>query len=281
MSMCHPGGAGVEGAETVSTPPDPLLYPWDPPETSGVMVGSDFLPLQLTAGRELGESPLLASVDMSSFRCLDEALAEANVAPLDSRSAVVSIGSNSSPNVLRRKFAQYPQPVSGVLPLIRGELHHVAVGHSAHVSQGGYIAATPYPEKGECTTVWVSWLDERQLMALDETEPNYRRIQLDGGACPLVLANGERPVALSLYESRWGVLTDGDGGALPFMDQPALFRVLAGGGAGEFVGSVFEGPPELVAGQLGTSAVQAWARDWFPAAGLVAQVCFDSVPEPG
>ena len=90
-------------------------------------------------------------------------------------------------------------------------------------------------------------------MALDETEPNYRRIQLDGEACPLVADHGERPEEFSLFTSRWGVLTDGDGGKLPFLDQPALFGLLAGmrhrgpPGGGE---SVFDGPPELVAEQL-------------------------------
>ena len=188
---------------------DPLLYPWDPPEVSGVMDGDGFLPLDLAAG-------------------LDQALAEADAAPLESRSMVVSIGSNSSADVMRRKFANYHRPVSTVLPLVRGQLHNIAVGHSAHVSRAGYIAAAPYPLMGECTPVWVSWLDERQLMALDETEPNYRRIQLDGEACPLEVGHGEHPEDFSLFTSRWGVLSDGDGGKLPFLDQPALFGLLAG-----------------------------------------------------
>jgi hypothetical protein len=239
---------------------DPLLYPWDLPEASGVMDGGDFLALELAAG-------------------LDEALAVANVAPLEDRSLVVSIGSNASPDVMRRKFANYHQPVSPVLPLDRGQLHDVAVGHSAHVSRAGYIAAAPYLRLGQCTTVWVSWLDEGQLLALDHTEPNYRRIELDAGACPLVLDNGERPEAFSLYTSRWGVLTDGGPDKLPFLDQPALFRILAGRGAGDDDdgASVFGGPPELVAEQLGLPAVQAWAKDWFSSAGLAGPAHFDGV----
>src|SRR4051812_18839437 len=64
---------------------------------------------------------------------------------------------------------------------------------------------------GECTTVWLSWLGDVQLMALDETELNYHRIQLDGEAGPLVADDGERPEEFLLCTSRWGVLTDGDG----------------------------------------------------------------------
>ena len=179
---------------------------------------------------------------------------------------------------MRRKFANYHQPVSAVLPLVRGQLHNIAVGHSAHVSKAGYIAAAPYPLMGECTAVWLSWLDDVQLMALDDTEPNYRRIRLDADACPLVADHGERPEEFSLFTSRWGVLTDGDGGKLPFLDQPALFGLLAGSGTGDLLEegkSVFGGPPELVAEQLAMPSVQAWARDWFSSAGLAAAVDFD------
>lgn len=195
MGLSGSGGAGRL---------DPLLYPWDPPGASGVMDGNEFRPLELSAG-------------------LDEALSQAGAAPLEARSLVVSIGSNSSADVMRRKFANYHQPVSAVLPLVRAQLHNIAVGHSAHVSKAGYIAAAPYPLLGACTSVWLSWLDDVQLMVLDETEPNFRQIRLDGGACPLVVEHRERPEEFSLFTSRWGVLTDGDGGKLPFLDQSALF----------------------------------------------------------
>lgn len=260
---------------------DPLGYPWDPPPASGVINGSDFLPLRLAAGRQLGQSHLRGRAEESSCS-LDKALDEAGAAPLGSRVLVVSIGSNASPAVLRRKFARYRQPVSRIVPLIRGRLHNIGVGHSAHVSKAGYIAAAPYFRMGECTTVWVSWLDGRQLAALDETEPNYRRIQLDGHACPLVVDTGERPGTFSLFTSRWGVLTDGNGGKLPFVGQPALFRLLArsrsGSRSGEGrkdAGSVFDGPPERVVQELGTPPVQAWAKEWFRAAGLATPAPFD------
>lgn len=250
MGLSAAGGAGHL---------DPLLYPWDSPVASGVMQGNEFRPLELSVG-------------------LDEALAQARAAPLDARSLVVSIGSNSSADVMRRKFANYHQPVNAVLPLVRGQLHNIGVGHSAHVSKAGYIAAAPYPLLGECTAVWLAWLDDLQLLALDETEPNYRRIRLDGVACPLVAEHGDRPEEFSLFASRWGVLTDSDGGKLPFLDQPALFERLAGSGTGGFLEegkSVFGGPPELVAERLATTAVQARAREWFSSAGLAAPVYFD------
>ncbi|MEN8585384.1 hypothetical protein ABFP37_22075 [Burkholderia sp. RS01] len=259
---------------------DPLQYPWSPPEASGVMHGGDFISLQLAADLPLGQSTLLDGEDDSLSSCLSEALAEANAEPLDSRSPVVSIGSNSSPDVLRRKFARFRHPVSGILPLVRAQLHHVAVGHSAHVSKAGYIAAAPYSRRGRRSTVWVAWLDECQLMALDETEPNYQRIELNGEDCPLVLDNGERPESFSLFASSWGVLTDGRGEKLPFLDQPALFRHLAASVTAEDLQdgkSVFDGPPARVVGQLAMPSVQARAKEWFRAAGLAAQVEFAAV----
>ncbi|WP_104138881.1 hypothetical protein [Arthrobacter sp. ZGTC131] len=259
---------------------DPLHYPWSPPKASGVLHGDDFLPLQLAADLPLGRSMLLDGADDSLSSCLNEALAAANAEPLDSRSPVVSIGSNSSPEVLRRKFGSSGYPVSRILPLARAQLHHIGVGHSAHVSMAGYIAAAPYPHRGRRSTVWVAWLDACQLAALDETEPNYRRIELNNEDCPLVLDNGERPETFSLFASRWGVLTDGQGRKLPFLEQSALFQLLAGSVAAEYLQdgqSVFEGPPERVAEQLAMPSVQAGAKEWFRAAGLAVQVDLGAV----
>lgn len=257
---------------------DPLRYPWTPPTTSGLMNGDDFLPARFVTGRHFGPRRFgqrqQRSGDAPIFSWLDDVLIEANAAPLDSRLPVVAIGSNSSLDVLRRKFANHSQPVSKILPLVRGQLHNVGVGHSAHVSKPGYIAAAPYFRMGECTAVWVSWLDERQLAALDETEPNYRRIQLSRGACPLVLETGARPGTFSLFTSRWGVLTDGNGVKLPFLDQQALFRRLAAIGSKDpdkdpdEARYFFEGPPERVVERLVMPSVQAGAREWFRAAGL-------------
>ncbi|MDN4646228.1 hypothetical protein [Arthrobacter sp. PsM3] len=149
------------------------------------------------------------------------------------------------------------------------------------MSRVGYIAAAPYFRSGARTTVWVSWLDERQLLALDETEPNYRRIQLDGGTCPLVLDNGERPETYSLFASRWGVLTGGNGEKLPFTDQSTLFRLLTDTGGpdiGVNHGSpFFQGPAERVAMRLATPSNQIWAKEWFREAGLAGKSDFETL----
>jgi hypothetical protein len=64
---------------------------------------------------------------------------------------------------------------------------------------------------------------------------------------------------------------------LPFLDQPALFGLLAGSGTGDLLEegkSVFGGAPELVAEQLAMPSAQAWAREWFSSAGRAAPVDF-------
>ncbi|QIM20386.1 hypothetical protein G7075_03220 [Phycicoccus sp. HDW14] len=126
---------------------------------------------------------------------------------LDSRTPLVSIGSNSSAAVLRRKMGD--AGLSIVLPCLTGTLGNIAVGHSAHVSKGGYVPAAPYRLVGATTPVVVAFLDERQLEAMDRTEPNYRRTTLHAPADELILAGGETLSAAQLYVSRWPVLASG------------------------------------------------------------------------
>lgn len=74
------------------------------------------------------------------------------------------------------------------------ELAGVLVGHSAHVSVGGYIPAAPYAGAGS-TQVMLGWFEPAQLALLDATEPNYERRHLDAG--------------VDVYVSRWGVIAVG------------------------------------------------------------------------
>jgi hypothetical protein len=86
----------------------------------------------------------------------------------------------------------------------------VRVGHSAHVSAGGYVPAAPYVGDGHTDAV-VGWFDDEQLALVDATEPNYHRLALDP--------------ATQLYVSRWGVVAV-DGRPLPLTDQATLLARL-------------------------------------------------------
>ena len=128
--------------------------------------------------------------------------------------AVVAVGCNAAPFVLREKLARHGANAEVAVASIR--VDGIAVGHSAHVSVRGYIAATPYAAPGQCADVHVSWLDESQLAALDETEPNYERVGVGD---------------FDLYVSKWGVLAVG-GVPIAFSAQRALHDTLHRNGAG-------------------------------------------------
>jgi hypothetical protein len=146
------------------------------------------------------------------------------------RTPVAAVGSNASPAVLVRKLAAMG---SGEVVLEVRELAGVRVGHSAHVSPGGYIPAAPYVGEGG-TRLVVGWFDQQQLALLDATEPNYLRRRLGAG--------------VDVYVSRWGVVAVA-GAPVPLTSQQQLLTRLR--------------PPALVAGgRLSDPAVAARVSAW-------------------
>ena len=134
--------------------------------------------------------------------------------------AVVSVGCNAAPFVLREKLARHG--VSSDVAVASVRVDGIAVGHSAHVSVRGYIPAAPYAAPGRTAEVHVSWFDDDQLAALDATEPNYDRITVG---------------KVDLYVSKWGVLGVA-GVPIAFTTQRRLHHVLAAnGGAGGVIDS--------------------------------------------
>ena len=120
---------------------------------------------------------------------------------------VVAVGSNGSPSVVRAKLTA--AGAGGVVAFIACRLRGVRVGHSAHVSVRGYVAATPVAEPGgDGVDLVASWFDPLQLAALDATEPNYDRIWLPSSGSGLTLADGTHPDGCWVYDSRWGALAD-------------------------------------------------------------------------
>lgn len=137
------------------------------------------------------------------------------------RTPMLAIGSNASPGQLRRKLGQ-----RAVVPMARVTVRDLRPGVSAHVSRAGYLPATPVEVAGATARLTMLWLDERQLAALDETEPNYDRITVPVDRYPLTLDIDHRPGAYDLYVSRHGWLVDGTGDPRRLESQPALIRTL-------------------------------------------------------
>ncbi len=162
--------------------------------------------------------------------------------------AVVAVGSNAVPAVLREKLVRHSaNPEVAVAPL---RVAGLAIGHSAHVSVRGYIAAAPYAAPGRTADVHVSWLDDDQLAALDATEPNYARI-----------AFGD----VDLYGSKWGVLGVA-GVPIEFTTQRALHAVLDRNGAGG--GVIYPDDPDETIARLQQPDVRdrlrkLWAEQGF------------------
>jgi len=205
---------------------EPWEYPGPLPPTSGLLVADRYARLTPVPSRRLGQSRVAIQPGEEGERCtewpLNYLLLRHNVPAVDARALVVAIGSNASPAVMRNKLRQHGE--SPVLPMIRGTLEDVGIGHSAHVSAAGYLAAAPYAEPGNQLDVIAALLDMGQLRCLDETEPNYVRRSMARG---LVLENGEQPSMYYVYASRWGVLGLGDGQPLRFGSQGELLRTLA------------------------------------------------------
>lgn len=147
---------------------------------------------------------------------------------LTTRVPVVAVGSNASPSVLARKLG--PALARGV-PVAVGAVEGLAVGHSAHVSARGYVAAAPARGEGE-HPVTVGWFDHDQLAVLDATEPNYRRVELpDDMVCRAPVKDPRAGAATvvrgaQVYASVHGVVGE-RGTALPLGDQALVLSWIA------------------------------------------------------
>ncbi|WP_052424293.1 hypothetical protein [Nonomuraea candida] len=190
----------------------PLTYPGRVPAGSGVLVDDAYVPLRPEG------APQGWRADGETLAGL---LAREGCAPLEERHRVVAVGSNAAPGQVRRKFLTHR--VRPVVPMTVAEVHGVAPGVSAHVSRWGYVPAAPIGAPGETSRLFVLWLDERQLAALDLTEPNYRRRPLDG---PVVLESGARVPPPFVYEGRHGCLAGPDGRGRRLTSQRRLIRSL-------------------------------------------------------
>ncbi len=132
------------------------------------------------------------------------------------RTPVLAVGSNASPQVLFDKMRSVLEGPAELRSVII-EIHPVQglrVGHSGHVSIGGYVAAAPYRcDDAQQSTYSVGWFTPEQLATLDATEPNYDRHPLPEELAPVAGAQ--------VYVSKHSVLGD-NGVALPLRSQPEV-----------------------------------------------------------
>lgn len=236
MASLHEGGAPERPASCSLLDSglacDLVARPWEYPgvaaPVAGLLVADRFFPVAVVAGRPAGEAQVVDAEGRWSpapgvVLSLDEALRREGVALTAGRTVVVATGSNAAPAVMHRKCLL--GRVSAVVPFLPATVESVGIGHSAHVSTTGYVAAAPFPAPGITTRVTVSLLDVEQRACLDRTEPNYELQALDADRFPLELASGERPAGFNVYESRWGVVAP-SGVPLALRRQQDLFERL-------------------------------------------------------
>jgi hypothetical protein len=133
---------------------------------------------------------------------VDAALRALRAPSLAERTAVLAYGSNACPSQLARKYAGAS---SFAIPMTRALVHDLAIVFSDHETRYGSMPATTMPSAGASTEVFVAWLDDAQLEALDRSEArNYERRTFDTDTHALQ-CDGPSPSSLLVYESLRGV----------------------------------------------------------------------------
>jgi hypothetical protein len=149
---------------------------------------------------------------------------------------------------------------------VAGRIHVLAVGVSAHVSNAGYVPATPVPDpSSKNLLMWVTWLAQDQLLTMDRTEPNYDRIRVPR-SCSIRLTSGQVVSGCWLYVSRHGYLIGPSGEPRKLIDQAGLISSLLAEfpGLAELAGA---SPKEWVS-RVRDKQIRDDIRDLFRSAGI-------------
>jgi hypothetical protein len=149
---------------------------------------------------------------------------------------VLAVGSNQSPDHLRRKFAHLPAPVR--VPVTRAWLTDFDVVYCTRLTRYGSLPANLHHAPGTRVRLSVTWLDERQLAAMHTTEipaENFVFARLRGIA--LAIEDGPMLESCFAYVSLPGSMNmNGRPVGLsairaehrphPSLDQPAILAAL-------------------------------------------------------
>ena len=91
------------------------------------------------------------------------------------RLPLLAIGSNGAPDVLRRKFAHFPdRPRPRRCSRSTGRLHEFDVGFAAQPALYGSLPATLFPSPGTAVAATLLWVTPAQFTQLAWSELSYR-----------------------------------------------------------------------------------------------------------
>lgn len=196
----------------------PLSYPGRPPGDPATLLLDDSLLRIRPAADPVGRWTMV-----DGEGSLDELLTRCGAAGTSDRHPVLAVGSNASPAQLHRKCTG--AGLRPVVPVTAVTVRGVVAGVSAHVNRWGYLPATPVIEAESVSELFLIWLDEEQLAAMDRTEPNYRRMPVP--AAHQVALPGDRLVpGCWFYVSRHGCLLGAAGEPRRLTDQRTLIAGL-------------------------------------------------------
>lgn len=235
---------GPETPDAAESPRvNPLAYPGVWPETSVLLTDDDVVRLRLEPHRRLGQGVVFTGRDVPSWAewptadrwGLSYVLQRLNRARVDVRYPVLAVGSNASPAQLWHKFHEHD--VSPVMPMVVADVRGAMAGVAAAVAPYGSVPATPVIGPDLHDTLFVQWVDDQQLAALDATEVGYTRVLLTpgGSSAPEVTVtlreSGEVLGGCYAYVSTSGHLKDENGEPMrlaDYADQPDLITRLLG-----------------------------------------------------
>lgn len=138
-----------------------LGYPWERPAGSYRLSDAGVDPLEEMSPAER-----------------DEAIAE-HSGGAGGRLPLLAIGSNCSPDVLRRKFAHFPDRSDRAVLALTGRLREFDVGFAAQPALYGSMPATLFPSPGTAVAATLLWVTPAQFTQLAWSELSYRLGRLE------------------------------------------------------------------------------------------------------
>lgn len=220
---------------------DPVCYPWKTPDSPGVLIQYNpdssrksssivWRKMILDPNRRVSSALVDtgSSENTSKEISIERFADELGASGVDQRFLVVAVGSNANLEVLGNKLYQRAESESFCIPYAPAIVTNMSVGYFADMGMRGYIAATPFDNKGAKTLVWAAWLSTHELKAMDSTEPGYTRrwvsakdypleiltkVPSSGGAIRDIsdenfLEVADRPLNYFIYDADVGVIKD-------------------------------------------------------------------------
>ncbi len=189
---------------------EPGMYPYPRPKTSYLLAETEGGIVLALHPAGPGPAGILES-ELDSGKKINKVLYELKASPLEKRIPVVGYGSNANPTVLTRKFRRRGLPIN--MPVFKGSARGFDIVYSAYVSKAFSIPAQAVHSEGTEPEVWLTLLDEEQLIAMHDTE-GLKKGTYFLGLMPFMAENNTELNVFCYFGGSGGTFTD------PEKDEP-------------------------------------------------------------